>query len=89
MEALQKRYTAFKHGWRCTDFAQENCRFKRDTIFFFFFTKGSSSEWASKALPETSSIATVTDVVEVIPSNSQENSQTTDSNILSTEKRKG
>ena len=61
----------------------------KEIQFFFFFTKGSSSEWASKALPETSSIATVTDVVEVIPSNSQENSQTTDSNILSTEKRKG
>ena len=79
MEALQKRYTAFKHGWRCT--------FKRDTIFFF--TKGSSSESTSKALPETSSVATITDAVEVIPSNSQENSQTIDSSILSTEKRKG
>ena len=87
MEALQKRYTAFKHGWRCTDFAQENCKFKRDTIFFF--TKGSSSESTSKALPETSSVATITDAVEVIPSNSQENSQTIDSSILSTEKRKG
>ena len=55
----------------------------------FFFTKGSSSESTSKALPETSSVATITDAVEVIPSNSQENSQTIDSSILSTEKRKG
>lgn len=35
-----------------------------------FFTKGSSNKSTSKALSETSSITTITDPVEVIPSNS-------------------
>ena len=36
-----------------------------------FFTKGSSSKSTSKTLSETSYVTTITDAVEVIPSNSQ------------------
>ena len=48
---------------------KENCRFKKDTNFFF--TKGSSSKSTSKALSGICSITTITDAVVVIPSNSQ------------------